>query len=68
MLAVAVAALGAFWFLWLSSLISHPGRGAYLKNSVGPYLYRGPGKGFGTISLFKNTGKRRNLIVGLPRG
>ena len=37
-----------------------PGRGAYLKNSVGPYLYRGPGKGFGTISLFKNTGKRRN--------
>ena len=39
------------------------GRGAYLKNSVAPYLYRGlvdPGKGLGTISLFKNTGKRRN--------
>ena len=25
-----------------------------------PDLYRGPGKGFGTLSLFKNTGKRRN--------
>ena len=44
------------------SLTEIPGRGAgaYLKNSVGPHLYRGPGKGFGTLSLFKNTGKRRN--------
>ena len=37
------------------SLTEIPGRGAYLKNSVGPYLYRGPGKGFGTISLHINS-------------
>ena len=47
------------------SLTVFPGRGAYLKNSVGPYLYRGPGKGFGLISLFKNTGKRSELDRGL---
>ena len=47
------------------SLTVFPGRGAYLKNSVGPYLYRGPGKGFGIISLFKNTGKRPELDLGL---
>ena len=47
------------------SLTVFPGRGAYLKNSVGPYLYRGPGKGFGIISLFKNTGKRSELDRGL---
>ena len=46
------------------SLTVIPGRGAYLKNSVGPYLYRGPGKGFGIISLFKNTGKRSELDRG----
>ena len=46
------------------SLTVFPGRGAYLKNSVGPYLYRGPGKGFGIISLFKNTGKRSELDRG----
>ena len=46
------------------SLTVFPGRGAYLKNSVGPYLYRGPGKGFGLISLFKNTGKRSELDRG----
>ena len=40
---------------------------SYLKNSVGPYLYRGPGKGFGTISLFKNTGKRHIHLITLSQ-
>ena len=46
------------------SLTEIPGRGAYLKTSVGPHLYRGPGKGFGIISLFQNTGKRSELDRG----
>ena len=47
------------------SLSLSDGRGAYLKTSVGPHLYRGPEKGFGITSLFKNTGKRSELDRGL---
>ena len=47
------------------SLSLSDGRGAYLKTSVGPHLYRGPEKGYGIMSLFKNTGKRSELDRGL---
>ena len=51
----------SYFQLYLTIHISpEMARISYLKNLVGPHLYRGPGKGFGTLSLFKNTGKRRN--------